>query len=379
MNVTEPMDITEPMKVTEPMSVAKPVNARDPSRGRAEVSEEAAMDASIVLDFDRRPCALPYMLRAVRPVRRRVTLEPRIVACWHGHRVDTGDLAAFLRMTGLPEGPALPLLYPHVFGFRLSMALLTHPRFPVPIWGVLQTRSHLVQHRPIAAGETLDFEARVAQGRAVARGAEFDLRTTVSVEGELAWESLVTFFTRGRYGEPGPASDLARSPPAPAFAPGNASDLARSQSVPACAAGNGSPGGNAGSFAAGSSATASRVCEWTMRNVGHRRFGRFTGDYNGIHLWDAYARRFGFRRALYHPSRVLGECLARLPAGADGFQPTRLDAWLKGPVPHGAKVRLCAQESADGTTFALYAGEDRPCIVGRVRSGSVSFSPARPR
>lgn len=365
------MNVSEPVKVTESMSVAKPVNARDPSRGRAEVSEEGAMDASIVLDFDRRPSALPCMLRAVRPVRRRATLEPRIVARWHGHRVDTGDLAAFLRMTGLPQGPALPLLYPHVFGFRLSMALLTHPRFPVPIWGVLQTRNHLEQHRPIAAGETLDFEACVAQGRAVARGAEFDLRTTVSVEGELAWESLVTFFTRGRFGEPGPASEFARSPPAPACASGPASVLAHSPSMPVGAPGHGSPGGTAGSFAAGSSATDSRACEWTMRNAGHLQFGRFTGDYNGIHLWDAYARRFGFRRALYHPPRVLGECLARLSAGADGFRPTRLDAWLKGPVPHGATVRLCAQESADGTTFALYAGEDRPCIVGRVQTCDV--------
>ena len=317
------------------------------------------MSKEVVLEFHGRPRALPYMLRAVRPVRRPVTLTPSLVARWRGHRVDRVELAAFYRITGLSEGPALHLLYPHVFGFRLSMALLTHPTFPVPIWGVLQTRNHLVEHRPITAGDTLDFEAQVTEGRAVPKGAEFDLRTTVQLKGALAWESVVTFFTRGRFGEPGPASDLARSPPAPALTPAD-----------------GSPGPDAGSLAAESSgtevsanessATGSRAVEWTMRNTGHVQFGRLTGDYNGIHLWDAYARRFGFSRALYHPPRVLGECLAHLSKGTGSVPPTRLDAWLKGPVLHGAHVRLGVAREPGGTTFALYADEERPCIVGRV-------------
>ena len=289
------------------------------------------MSREVVLEFHGRPRAFPYMLRAVRPVRRHLTLAPGMVARWPGHRVDPAEFAAFHRITGLPDGPVLHLLYPHVFGFRLSMAMLTHPAFPVPIWGVLQTRNHLVQHRPITADDTLDFEARVTEGRAVPKGAEFDLRTTVQVKGELAWESVVTFFTRGRFGEPRPASHFARSPAVPA--------------------------------------TQSCGAEWTMRNADHVQFGRFTGDYNGIHLWDAYARRFGFRRALYHPPRVLGECLAHLSQGEGGMRPRRLDAWLKGPVPHGAHVRMGVARGADGTTFALYADEDRPCIVGRVQEG----------
>ena len=67
-----------------------------------------------------------------------------------------------------------------------------------------------------------------------------------------------------------------------------------------------------------------------MHDAGHWTFGRFTGDYNGIHLWDWYARRFGFRRGLYHPPRVLGECLARLPRLEEQDCPVRLDVWLMG-------------------------------------------------
>jgi hypothetical protein len=286
------------------------------------------MNAAVILDFDRRPSAVPYMVRGIMPVTRHVDLAPQISARWYGHRAKRHELAAFSRIAGLPPaGRTLPLLYPHTFGFRLAMAILTHPRFPVPIWGVLQTRNHLVQHRGIEVDEPLDFETRVMHGRVVPKGAEFDLHTTVHVDAALAWESIVTFFTRGRFGEPGPASPLTRSP----------SDI--------------------GPLAA----------EWTMRDADHWKFGGFTGDYNGIHMWNWYARRLGFHRALYHPPRVLGECLARLPRGVDARDGRlRLDAWLKGPVPHGATVRMHAATTASAATFALFGEDERPSIVGRL-------------
>ena len=285
------------------------------------------MNAVVELHFDRTPRALPYMLRAVRPVRRPHRLQPHIVVRWTGHRPDPARLASFLQLTGLPDGPVLPLLYPHPFGFRRAMVLLTHPAFPVPIWGVLQVRNHLHQHRPIARDARMDFETRVVAGRAVSKGAEFDLRTVVTVDGERAWESLVTFFARGPFGDPAPA-------PA-SMAP---------------------------------SADGAVVAEWTLRDAGHWRCGTYTGDYNGIHLWDAYARRLGFPRALYHPPRVLGECLARLP-GVRHDGPARLDVWLKGPVPHGAHVTLRAAPPGEPDAFALFVEAGRPCIVGRWRGG----------
>jgi len=284
----------------------------------------------VCLDYFHRPSALPYMMRAMMPVSRHRNLEPRISAHWYGHRAERRELAAFGRIAGLPSGNEyLPLLYPHTFGFRLAMAILTHPRFPVPIWGVLQIRNHLVQHRPIPIDQPLDFDASVTGGRAVAKGAEFDLRTTVHVAGTLVWESVITFFARGRFGEPGPVPPLTRAP----------------------------------------LEVGSPVAEWVMRDADHWKFGGFTGDYNGIHMWNWYARRLGFGRALYHPPRVLGECLARLAPHVrldDRDGRLRLDAWLKGPVPHGARVRLHAVTTPTVSTFALFAGEDRPCIVGQL-------------
>jgi len=284
------------------------------------------MTAAVRLDFVSRPSSLPYMARAVLPVPRRTDLAPQISARWHRFRVDAADLRSFLRITGLPEGEGLPLLVPHTFGFRLAMAILTHPSFPVPIWGVLQTRNDIVQHRTIGIDETLDVEALVLRGRAVPKGAEFDLQTTVRVGDELVWQSDLAFFARGAFGEPQSPSPLAKSP----------------------------------------AVDGTLVDEWDMRDADHWQFGRFTGDYNGIHLWDWYARRMGFRRALYHPPRVLGECMARLPSIGHGDGALRFDTWIKGPVPHGSRVRLRTQPMTGGIQFALFAGEDRPCIVGRL-------------
>jgi hypothetical protein len=64
---------------------------------------------------------------------------------------------------------------------------------------------------------------------------------------------------------------------------------------------------------------------------------------------------------------VLGACLARLPALA-GKAPAELEAWIKGPVPYGARVHLRASDEDAGCRFALWTETDpRPAIVGRVK------------
>jgi hypothetical protein len=217
------------------------------------------------------------------------------------------------------------MLFPHVFGFPLQMAILTHPIFPAPIWRALQIRNHLLQHRRIAADELLDLETRVAAGRFLEKGAEVDLHCAVRSGGEVVWESLNTFYYRGRFGPPGEASPLARSPDG---------------AGEACA-------------------------RWRTPTGTGRRFAGLTGDYNGIHLWSRYARLFGFAGAFLHPQLALGHCLAHLPCREDS-PGQRLDAWLKGPVYYGSPVTLRAAVSESGGTFALLVDEDeRPRIVGR--------------
>lgn len=285
---------------------------------------------AVRLEFRRRPRAWRYMATAFYPspgLARRGDF-PDIAARWLNHRASDRDHAYFVRLSGTPaHRDYLPLLYPHAIGFRLQMAVLTHPVFPVPIWRTLQVRNHLLQHRPIERDAVLDFETRVHAHRVLEKGLEVDLHTRVTANGALAWESLNTFYTRGRFGPPDKASALAQAP------------------------------------AVGEETVAS----WHMPAGGGWRFGSLTGDYNGIHLWNRYARWLGFESAFFHPHRVLGQCLARLP-GADQERPLRFDAWLKGPVYHDSHVHLRVARSPEGTAFGLFAGDEvRPGIVGHLR------------
>jgi len=283
------------------------------------------------LTFDSRPSVTAYMLRAFRPARglRHGRRFPALSARWLRHRIDRTHLDRFLALTGLRCDGAVPLLYPHVLGFPLQMVVLTHPRFPVPIWRVLQIRNHLKQHRPIARDEVLELDTRIGTHRILEKGAEVDLHTTVHASGELAWESVNTFYFRGRFGTPEEPSPLARSPEV------------------------------------GTAAMAA----WPMNDEVGLRFAELTGDYNGIHWSDRYARLFGFRRAFHHPQVVIGQCLAHLRLPLAPVQ--RLDVWLKGPVHYHSNVRLRASLGLEDLPFALEVEDDeRPAIIGRWSSGA---------
>ena len=293
-------------------------------------ADESRTGERISLAFSRKPSEALYMLGAFWPSPGLSESRPTtgFSASWTGHQIGAEKVAQLNLLSGLPADAGVSILHPHVFGFPLHMSILTHRRFPVPIWRVLQTRNTLVQHRSIADDAALDFDLRVTTQRILARGAEMDLHTEVRVEGALAWESLVTFFTPGRFGKPEDPSPLASSP----------------------------------------NVQGEVIDRWRMPEAGAFRVGRFTGDHNGIHLSDRYARAFGFRRALHHPPVVLGHCLARL-ASFGSRDVTRLDAWLKGPVYKGAVVTLVAEPTPDGgpLAFALSVESDaRPALIGRI-------------
>jgi len=92
-------------------------------------------------------------------------------------------------------------------------------------------------------------------------------------------------------------------------------------------------------------------------------FGSLTGDYNGIHCWPWYARRFGFRAAFLHPQRVAGLCMARLAGPRTEAQ--TLELWLKGPVFYCEEVALSTTAREGAVQFGLaLAGDSRMALLG---------------
>lgn len=284
------------------------------------------MTQRLVERHERAPSALRFMARAFRrsPDLTAGTNVPRLAAQWSRLRVEPAQLAAFGVATGLPVNDGVPVLYPQVVGFRLQMALLTHPLYPLPIWTALQIRNRLVRHARIEPGETLDLRTQVDGQRVVNKGLEVDLVSRLMRGPQCCWEGRTTFLHRGRFGSPDPVDMRAESP-----------DLS----------------------------DASQIARWRVPEGGGWAFGKLTGDFNGIHCWDWYARRFGFSGAFAHPQRVAAACMARLQ-NLDAEAQT-LDLWFKGPVFYGADVMLSAAPGDGELRFGLaLQGDTRHALLG---------------
>ena len=277
-------------------------------------------------EFDRRPSVAAFMARACWPGILRAPLPfPAVTARWRAMPHDPARLEHFIAATGIERGPFLPLTYLHVVTFPLQMVILTAPALPLPIWGTLQIRNRLLQHRPVPVGAPLDVAATVSGQRVVAKGVELDLHVTADDGAGVAWEALSTCYYRGRFGGPGPPAPSASAPSAPA----------------------------------------DEVAAWKTPTGGGWRFGHATGDYNGVHTVGLYARLFGFRGAFFHPHAIVGQCLARL--GTPSSPARRLDLWFRGPVHYGSAVRLSAASRNEGLDFALREeGDARPAVLGRL-------------
>lgn len=282
------------------------------------------------------PTATRFMPRAVWPKPKRVEL-PSITLELAPRLPPRGALARYLELTGQRAGHTLPLAWPQVWGFRLQMALLTEPHFPLPIWRGLQIRNRIVQHAALPPDARYGLIVRTHRLRRLDKGVEVDLHCALhedAHERPLVWESLTTYFWRGRHGA----------------AHGSASPDDASPTV-----------------------DGDVVASWNCGNGAGWRFGALTGDYNGVHWSDWYARAFGFARAFHHPARIAGHCLARLGAHSDAAQ-QQFELWIKGPVYYRSEVRLRARAAGRSRLFALHVeGDARPALVGRWRPGRATL------
>ncbi len=268
------------------------------------------MGSSLPRVYTGQPSAALFMARAFLPSRGNPAAVPALALRWRGLALDR----------------TASVLWPHAAGFALHMALLTRRDYPLPIWNALQVRNRLVRHLAMEPGMAFDVETAVHGQRIVEKGIEVDVRTTWRRAGELHWESEVTYFYRGRFGAA--TGEAVASPPLDRSAP---------------------------------------LGEFALPRDGRWRFARLTGDYNGIHQWDWYARRFGFRGAFLHPQRAAALCLEHL--GERGSERQALDLWLKGPAYYGENAVLLAASEGPVVDFGLrVGGEPRPAIVGRWRA-----------
>lgn len=305
--------------------------------------------------WDREPSALGYMIGAFRasPGWDGARGCPDLRLRWRGYRIEpairdellAGALPSTRDARATRDPGVLDILHPQATGFRLVMALLTHPRWPLPIWNALQVRSRLRLLRSLRPGEPGNLTAAPCGWRVIEKGLEIDVGLAFECAGERCWEGVTTFYYRGRHGDPRSGGDERGAP-------------AASPALPGPVVADGVDPGPAGTE------------RWITPAGERRRYGRLTGDYNGLHLWDAYARRMRFPAAFAHPQRIVAQCLARLDARAAA--PAHLDLWIKGPVFYGRPVTMrSSPDPASGrTTFGLRLdGDPRPALLGVLANG----------
>ena len=229
---------------------------------------------------------------------------------------------AYAAVCGFPRKDVVPLTYPHMLAFPLHMAIMSDPAFPYPAIGMVHVENTITARRGVRVGEALDVTTAVGAPRPHAKGVLLDFVTTVSADGETAWESTSTYLRRGRTveGEVSPGLEILDAP----------------------------TGG----------------VEWRLpANLG-RTYASVSGDANPIHLYPLTAKALGFPRQIAHgmwtKARSVAAIENRLPAAVT------VEVAFKKPVFLPSTVAFAARHDDAGWTFAMTSPKDgSPHLLGR--------------
>lgn len=241
---------------------------------------------------------------------------------------DPERLARYRDVCGFTAQDRLPVTYPHLAAFPLSLELLTRRDFPFPLLGLVHIANRIDRLRPLRANECLSYRVWAERPYGHAKGTAFDVRAEARDGTGAVWRSDSTYLRRGPGGPGGERR-------APTIDPREC-DLAE----PA------------------------RERFWEVPASAGRVYGAVSGDRNPIHLSRATARLFGFRRAIAHGMWSKARCLAAL---ADVLPDAcRVETVFHSPVLLPSTVRFRGRPVDGGWAFALDGVAGRRHLRGRI-------------
>jgi len=316
-----------------------------PPKAPAKASRNASTKTTpIQLAFDKPPSNWRGLLGSL--VARRPTQAPadqlgvQFHATWSGVHTDPDALRAYAALCDDNEGMAsvctpaapapyytfaLPPLYLHAMAMPLPLAILSHPKFPLRLLGLLHTSNRIDMLRPVAPTEELTLECAMQGLNASDRGQTFDLLTTVKVGKEVVWRETSSYLSPlpPAQRKKKPQAQDTESPVWPAF-----------------------------------------VAEWSLAANAGRKFARPSGDFNPIHLSAFTARLFGFPKAIAHGMFSAARCL-NLLQGQLPMRTLTFEVQFKRPLLIPGSVELVARAEGDATHFLLRGKPSQePHLVG---------------
>lgn len=243
-------------------------------------------------------------------VRCRVSVNPKAVA-------------AYRKVCGFADSAVLPATYPHILAFGLQMQLLTDTKFPFPLLGLIHLSNRIRIHRPLGGVSDLSIGVHAQNLKPHAKGATFDIITTVEDSLGLLWEAESRMLCRGVKLE-GTSTDDAQPSPT------QVSELTR----------------------------------WKAPADIGRRYARVSGDYNPIHLSAFTAKLFGFPQAIAHglwnTARTLAALGEHLPAAN-----IEISVEFKKPVRLPSEVTLLASAAGSSGELLLKGAGDIEHMIGK--------------
>ncbi|MCP5160135.1 MAG: hypothetical protein H7A00_00395 [Hahellaceae bacterium] len=254
---------------------------------------------------------------------------PEITAHQSGILIAPDHLHHYEKLCGFQPSLYLPATYLHVLAFKMHMALITHPKFPLPLMGLVHVRNSIDQKRPVSASEMIDMTSQLGALRQTPSGTEFDIITRAFIAGQVVWEEVSTMLHR---------------------APTTAPKAKPKVSPPALA------------------------CQtfWSLSaNLG-RQYARLSGDYNPIHLYGLTAQLFGFKQAIIHGMYSKARSLAELDNQSQlalSSKAFNIEVQFKLPVFLPATVRFEWDQDAgkQHTQFQLMNDSGKkPHLRGRI-------------
>lgn len=261
-----------------------------------------------------------YAKAALTAPTRRGTTLPSTEYIRRDATVDREHLTEYNRVCGFGLRDELPVTYPHVLSFGMSVRLMTDPGFPFALPGLVHVANSIVQRRPLRITDMFDQRVRVANLRAHPKGRQFDVITETIVSGETVWTEYSTYLRRGSAGD----------------APEQAgADRAGRQPVEL------KPGHS--------------TAKWRLAGDLGRRYAHVSGDHNPIHLHPITAKAFGFPRTIVHGMWSKARCLASF----DGRLPDAcaVDVEFRKPVLLPSTVEFTEWAAGTGFDFALHAAK----------------------
>jgi acyl dehydratase len=216
-----------------------------------------------------------YLRAATRRKITGTTLPDSGLRCWVD--VDPQRLAAYRNVCGFNDNSLLPPTYPHILAFALQMQLLTARDFPFPLLGLIHLSNRIRVLRPMGGVNRVRVSVQVQNLQPHAKGATFDLVTTLGDQLGSLWEAESRMLCRGVTLEGEPVEHVLDS-----------------------------------------TLTLSEAAHWKAPSDIGRQYARVSGDYNPIHLSAASARLFGFPSAIAHglwlKARTMAALADHLPA-----------------------------------------------------------------